>query len=81
MYKCDNCKKTFSQNGNLKRHVLTHTGMKIHKCIYCDMIFFEAHLKKYLLIHTGEKNTNVRIVTRHFQRTHELIHSGVNMYK
>ena len=68
MYKCDNCKKTFSQNGNLKRHVLTHTGMKIHKCIYCDMIFFEAHLKKYLLIHTGEKKDKCKDCDKAFSK-------------
>jgi KRAB domain-containing zinc finger protein len=35
-YKCDMCDKGFSQNGNLKRHIIrTHTGDKPYNCDIC----------------------------------------------
>ena len=33
MHKCEFCKKNFSQNGSVKRHVKTvHENVKTHKC-------------------------------------------------
>ena len=34
-FKCDKCDKSFSQQFNLGRHLITHTGMKPFKCKYC----------------------------------------------
>ena len=36
LHKCDSCKKTFSQAGNLKTHINSvHNGQKGHKCESC----------------------------------------------
>ena len=38
-YKCDDCKKTFSQKRYLKQHMDTHTGAPRKQCRYCDKDF------------------------------------------
>ena len=36
---CHLCEKAFTQAGDLKRHRLTHTGEKSHKCGTCEKAF------------------------------------------
>ena len=35
LYKCNECKKSFSRADVLRSHILTHTGEKPHKCDHC----------------------------------------------
>lgn len=35
-HKCDECSMSFRTPGNLKRHILTHTGEKPFNCPHCD---------------------------------------------
>ncbi|XP_071454415.1 zinc finger protein 596-like [Hetaerina americana] len=61
-YQCMVCSKGFTQNVDLKRHLLidlkrhllTHTGEKSHKCEICSRAFaLSFNLKRHLLTHTA----------------------------
>ena len=49
-YKCKQCEKTFTDSGNLKRHVkAVHEGTKDYKCDYCGKSFSEpGKLKRHV---------------------------------
>lgn len=38
-YSCKLCEKRFTQSGNLKRHMITHSGTKRYSCDQCDKLF------------------------------------------
>jgi len=52
---CHLCEKTFTQAGSLKRHRLTHTGEKSHKCKTCENAFTEAGSLKMHLVGSSKK--------------------------
>jgi KRAB domain-containing zinc finger protein len=45
-YKCDLCKISISQSGNLKKHKSTHIGVKPFKCDLCEKSFSQSGLFK-----------------------------------
>ena len=49
-YKCQSCKKSFTESGGLKRHIhIIHEGHKDHKCESCGKLFPEArNLKNHI---------------------------------
>ena len=56
-YSCNQCDKTFTLQGHLKRHILTvHEGVK-YPCNQCDKTFTQQqHLKMHLVsVHEGVK--------------------------
>ena len=58
-HKCESCDKSFSQRGDLKKHIHTvHKGHKDHKCESCGKSFSDAgQLKRHIqLIHEGLRN-------------------------
>jgi len=52
-YSCEVCGRIFSQAGNLRRHVLTHT---VQQCTVCGKSFSQlANLKAHLRTHVGQR--------------------------
>jgi KRAB domain-containing zinc finger protein len=48
----DICGKGFSQNGNLQKHIRTHTGDKHYKCDVCGNVFSQnSNLQTLYHIH------------------------------
>lgn len=57
-YKCDYgcCDKSYRTRFSLKRHYLTHMGIKQHKCPYCEKRFALAqYLSEHVNTHTGHR--------------------------
>ena len=55
-HRCEECGERFKYKGNLKRHILTHTGEKPFPCDLCDQSFTrKEHMETHRRIHTGEK--------------------------
>ncbi|XP_023688996.1 uncharacterized protein [Paramormyrops kingsleyae] len=55
-YRCTQCRKGYSEEAELQRHMLSHTGDKPHKCQLCDKSFGLAYLlRDHLNTHTGER--------------------------
>ena len=54
LYQCKECCKSFSQRGDLKRHIMIHTSEKPYKCEICDMSFTQkGNLMTHKRTHTG----------------------------
>ena len=54
---CDfpSCSNKYRTKYSLKRHYLTHMGVKQHQCPYCEKRFtLEQYLQEHVYIHTGE---------------------------
>ena len=79
---CPQCKKGFTSNNYLKKHMMIHTGEKPHSCLQCDKRFAgTSHLKRHMMIHTGERPHSCPLCNKGFSNTsnlrrHMLTHTG-----
>ncbi len=58
VYTCryEGCKRIYKSKFSLKRHYLSHMGVRNHKCPYCSKGFSLAqYLREHIHIHTGAK--------------------------
>ena len=82
MHACAKCNKTFLQAGNLKKHLLIHSGEKPHKCNECNKLFTQAgDLRMHILTHSGEKPQkrtlyNYSTIRRRTLRDHIMTRTG-----
>ena len=59
---CKNCGETFNNIDSLKRHIRTHTEVKVHKCPTCEKSFCsKSNLKRHEMTHMREKVTTIAL--------------------
>ncbi|CAH0390316.1 unnamed protein product [Bemisia tabaci] len=55
-FACTLCDKTFTQQGNLKTHMMSHYCERNFSCPYCEKTFVQkGNLKTHIMLHTKEK--------------------------
>jgi uncharacterized Zn-finger protein len=53
-FACSQCDMAFTGTSHLKRHMLTHTGVRPYSCSYCSKSYTQSNdLMKHLKIHLG----------------------------
>lgn len=78
---CDQCGKTFSTTGALKKHSYIHTGDMPFQCTVCNKKLPTAHkLKEHTMRHEGVKNhvcpyCGMKKTTRHELKVHMNYHT------
>lgn len=56
-YICEQCGKSFSSSGTLKKHTYIHSGVMPFQCQLCPRKYVTKHkLKEHMLRHEGIKN-------------------------
>lgn len=79
---CPVCCKAFDTASNLRRHMLVHTGKRLHTCQVCAKQFSgSSNLKAHMVVHTGERRFRCPECGKAFAtssnlKTHSVVHTG-----
>ncbi|KAK7147407.1 hypothetical protein R3I94_010051 [Phoxinus phoxinus] len=82
-FRCTQCRKGYSDESQLQRHMLSHTGEKPYKCHLCDKSFALAYLlRDHLNTHTGERPHRCQECHKSFPWLSSLlVHQKIHMRK
>ncbi|KAL7306988.1 hypothetical protein TKK_0000738 [Trichogramma kaykai] len=85
-FPCDLCNKSFANQRNLKRHMLTHTRIKSYTCDLCDKSFTrKPDRTRHMFTHTGIKPYTCDLCNKSFAdqrnlKRHMLTHTRIKSY-
>ena len=85
-FPCEACDKIFKTMDRLKRHMLTHSGMKPFTCPICGRGFTQSHhMTSHIRTHTGEKpykctECDKCFTEKNLLKRHVRIHTGERPY-
>jgi hypothetical protein len=72
-HECEQCQKTFSRATHLKRHMVTHFGIRNYNCDVCNKAFARLdHLKNHILSHADKRPFECTECTKTFARGEQL---------
>ena len=77
LHKCAECKKSFCQAGNLRNHLLTHSGEKPHKCNQCSHATTTAQNLTFHIMCSSAHNATMQL---HQLETSEIASNRVNWF-
>ena len=81
---CD--EKCFRLSPDCNGHELTHSGLKLYQCKYCDKCFnYPSKCKQHEVLHNGVKPYQCKYCDKCFNcssncKRHEVLHNGVKPY-
>lgn len=72
-YTCPYCAKCFAYPSHQRRHLLRHTGVRLHSCQFCDKRFLTpSELTVHTRTHTGERPFSCGQCGKRFARSGNL---------
>ncbi|KAM8908917.1 uncharacterized protein AB9W97_006026 isoform 2-T2 [Spinachia spinachia] len=72
-YTCPYCSKCFTYPSHQRRHLLRHTGVRLHPCQFCDKSFLTpSELTVHTRTHTGERPFGCAQCGKRFARSGNL---------
>uniref|UniRef100_A0A3Q2QQ77 Zinc finger protein 500-like n=1 Tax=Fundulus heteroclitus TaxID=8078 RepID=A0A3Q2QQ77_FUNHE len=72
-YSCPYCAKCFTYPSHQRRHLLRHTGVRLHPCKFCDKRFLTpSELTVHTRTHTGERPFGCAQCGKRFARSGNL---------
>ncbi|CAL4149922.1 unnamed protein product [Meganyctiphanes norvegica] len=85
-FQCPECLKSFMNDGNMRRHLITHTGEKPFPCTKCDAAFYQKiALQKHMKFFHNEgmfgcKFCNETFVQEIHMKRHMAEHTGAKTF-